>query len=284
MRTLLEVRPHPVALLILGAGLLDAILFSKPAFLARPDAAFGSALISETALLSVVAVLMRFGRHTIWIVTSLCALLTFGVVAEGLEAGKILLITIAGSAIWPLPLRLTGKQLFRAADHDELAGGDGSQSLRQWFLMVAVIGAWFVIADRLPGPIVDGLYFITTSVVSFLGVCIVLGLWQRRVWIPVYLGMLIACGFACLMISAEAAATMNWTATDVYGELAPIWSPIAFVETRLAHLRYFDMLRDGLTWLATVAIVQSMILVTLRWAGYRIVRMAEHDVLREAAP
>jgi hypothetical protein len=256
---------------------LDAILYAVAKDGSLGQVAYAATATSQAALLAIMAMLARWSWETAFPFAALFGLFALGWATLGDEAAKTLLAIAVATALWPLPGRLSGQRLVRLTDRDERVLHRRSYPLFLWFLMMAVIGAWIIVAQRLPAAVTDRPYLVATSLGSFLGIRIVLSHRPQRVWAPLYIGIMFVLGFGAMLVSADARATMNWTAPPVHEPLAPIWSPIDFVSTRLANLRYLDLLNVGLTWLATFFATATVVLLVLRFAGFRVVSLDGHE-------
>jgi hypothetical protein len=270
MGLLRHLAQNRIRILVLGVTALDAMLYVLDRGHSVWNTAHATILMSQTALLAAFAMLVPWNRRFIFPVVALIGVLMLGFVTRGDEAAKMLLTLAVATALWPVPARLSGRRLMRRNDPNERLPGDNTHSLYLWFLMMTVIGGWIIIVQRFPGPIGDRPYLVATSLGSFLGIRIVLSQWPWRVWASLYIGVMFVVGFGAMLVSADAAATMNWTAPPIHGRLAPIWSPVEFVTTRLENLRYLDMLNVGLIWLATFFAITTTMLLMLRVAGHRI--------------
>jgi hypothetical protein len=239
--------------------------------------AFASALVCQTSLLAICAMLMSWTWRLVYPLLGIGALAALSSAALEGEGAKSLLALAAATATWPLPVRLSGKRLLWIKSGDGISVGGHTHSLRQWFLMTAVIAGWMIIAQRFPSPASDQGYFVTTSLMSFLGFSFVLGRSRLRICLPLYVGIIIVCGGVWMMIAAEAAATNHWTAPPIHGELGSIVSPLDFVTTRLSELNYLGILPIYLVWLATIFYVETVGLLAFRLAGYRVIHRKESD-------
>jgi hypothetical protein len=270
-----RLRRDPVAALFVGLVALDGTLCALAQGRSIWDSTYASALISETALLAVIAVIVPWNRAVAIPLVALCGVLALSFLTLHEDGSKTLYMLALATALWPLPARLSGQRLVRIVGCRKDLTPDRGHSLYQWFLMIAVIGGWIVIVRRFPVPIADRSYLLMAALSSFLGLRIVLGHWGPRMTALLYAAIMFVCGLGGLLISAEAEATMRWTVPPIHEPLAPISSPIDFVTTRLANLRYLDMLNVGLIFLATLFVIETAALLVLRLSGYRVVRL-EH--------
>ena len=129
----------------------------------------------------------------------------------------------------------------------------------------------------------DRFYVLANSLATAVGFSIVLSNRRMFIWAPLYATLLVVCCLLGLLGSAEALATMSWRFPPIYGELAPLWSPIRFLTTRFALLSYLDQMNVGLARLEAFCAVTTGVLFALRFAGYRVVTLENQKQFREGA-
>jgi len=228
------------------------------------------AIISETMLLAVWLTMQIWTWRVPVSVLGLAGLIVAGAATHGHENfGWLMLTIVAATAAWPLPARFCGIRVVRLPDERRNWTSARNQSLREWFLSIAVVAVWIAI---LKGELIpsDRIFTLTTSLATYLGFRIMLAGRSLPICIAQYAAMQMALACAALLLSAEAAVTLNRSAPPMHGDLAPIWSPVEFVRSRLAALRYLDTLNVGVIWLGTYFCIVTSSLSVLRYAGYRI--------------